>query len=164
VINDVVFEILVYACDQEAFIRRVESDADKTMALVPGKGTDFWKEQRNDEIQRHMKSVRYNETVGCIEIHIVGTQLRADYWFTDKARVVLGSNQKGTIKHRGKLLERSYNLSKLSSAEIFKDFRKALDRAIRENGRLKNRFTNFEAFDRCGPFIDWCSMLRRHGA
>lgn len=130
------------------------------MATVPDYKNGFWQEQRDQEIRRHLKPVRYNELIGCIEVHTIGTQLRADRWFTDKKRIVVGSQQKGVITWRGKLLEKHYSRSKLSSPNIFADFRKALMSAIGDSPSLKNRFIDLSAFDRCGPFVDWRALLR----
>ena len=154
------FEISVYSCNQEQFISRVTANAEKVMATVPDYKNGFWQAQLKHEIQRHSKPVRYNELIGCIEVHTIGSQLRADYWFTDKKRILIGSQQKGVVKWRGKLLEKHYSQSKLSSTDIFSDFRIALTTAIGDNTKLKNRFIDLSAFNRCGPFIDWCALLQ----
>lgn len=159
-INETLFEIPIYSCTQEQFIAHVTAQAEKDMASVPDYNNGFWQEQRDQEIKRHLKAVRYNELIGCIEIHAIGTQLRADYWFTNKKRIIIGSPQKGVVSWRGKLLESHYRGSKLSSQNIFKDFRKAITSTVNDRERLKNRFVDLSAFDRCGPFVDWRALLR----
>lgn len=126
-------------------------------------GSDTWKKQREDEIQRQLHPVRYNELVGAIEVHRVGTQLRADYWYSEKERVIAGSKQKTPIRWCGKLLEKHYGQTKMSSHEIFSDFRAALIAAISGSGRLKRRWVDLEAFDRCGPHVDWRGVLELGG-
>ncbi|MFT5427056.1 MAG: hypothetical protein ACI9ZT_002012 [Gammaproteobacteria bacterium] len=74
--NDTIFEILIYSCTQDELVTRVIEKADKNMANVPDYGDGFWQVQRQDEINRHLKSVRYNELIGCIEVHPLGSQLR----------------------------------------------------------------------------------------
>jgi hypothetical protein len=136
---------------------QVEADMEK----VPKLDTQIWQDQRDDELKRRLNSIRFNEIIGYIEVHIVGSQLRADYWFTDKSRIVLGSRSKGRLTWRGKLLEKHFPPHReLSSSTIFEDFRKSLHRAVGESDRLRKRYVDFTAFDRCGPFIDWSSLIK----
>lgn len=160
-LNETYFEILVYTCDQDTFFKRVTSHVDKFMKTVPFPypGTDIWRQTREDEIKRHLKPVRYNELVGCIDVHTVGSQLRADYWFTNKSKIHIGSRDKGVISYQGKLIEVWYSRSPLSSQEIFTDFRRALDDEVHRHTFLRKRFVDFETFDRCGPLVDWRSAL-----
>lgn len=92
-----------------------------------------------------------------MEVHIVGSQLRADYRFTDKSRILVGS--RGVIRWRGKLLEKWYNGSRLTSPDIYSDFRLALGDEVRRHSWLKRRFVDFEALDRGGPLVDWRKAL-----
>jgi hypothetical protein len=159
VINDVLFEIPVYSCSQEQFVAHVTATADKHMATVFGAGSPIWQEQRDEEIQRHLHPIRYNELIGAIEVHRVGSQLRADYWFSEKSRIIIGSKQKARIRWCGKFLEKHYRYSKLSSPEIFHDFREALVEQIKGSGRLKRRCVDLTAFDRSGRYVDWRRIL-----
>jgi hypothetical protein len=161
--NEAYFEILVYTCRQAELVERVEREAGRVMADVPDYGNGFWEKQKVSEIQRHLYPIRFNEAVGAIEVHKLGSQLRADWWFTGKQRVVVGARSRGEIRHIGKLLEKNYNRTRKSSAEIFEDFREALGLEVRGNRRLKWRFVDFEAFDRCGPYVDWRAILGLEG-
>ena len=163
-VHDTVFEILVYSCDQQTFAERMTASAKADMASVPNDGTGFWQEQLEDLIRRKLKPIRYNELVGCVDVYTYSGQIRAGYWFTDKARIMLGSNAKGVISWRGKIVEKHYNHSNLSSKEIFVDFRGALDLAVKQHRRLKHRFVDFVAFDRIGPHVDWRHALRGQDA
>jgi hypothetical protein len=173
-INETLFEILVYSCNQDAFLEHVTADVHKQLLRYPfgplclvratdpvqqQRDEDLRKEMQEKEIERRLKPVRYNELVGCIEVHSVVTQLRADYWFSEKERIVVGGKTRGTIRWQGKLLEREYDGSLQTSSDIFKDFRGHLVRAIKGDRRLSRRHIDFEAFDRCGPFVDWRAAL-----
>lgn len=157
--NDTVFEILVYSGTEEELSARITANVDRAMKNVPNYGNGFWREQREDELRRHMKPVNYNEIVGCIEVYVLDSDLRADYWFTNRKRIILGSKNKGTITWRGKLLEKHYCKACLSSPELFHDFRVALDREVSRHSQLKRRFVDFSAFDRCGPCVDWRTLI-----
>lgn len=157
--NETYFEILVYTCRQAQLAERVERKTERVMSDVPDYGNGFWEEQKESEIQRHLYPIRFNEVVGAIEVHKLGTQLRADWWFTRKQRVVVGGRSRGEIRYIGKLLEKSYSGTKKSSPEIFQDFREALGIEVRADRRLKKRFVDFDAFDRCGPYVDWRAVL-----
>lgn len=153
------FELPIYSCSQEALVERVTKTARKSMATVRDYGNGFWQEQLADEIRRHLIPIRFNELVGSIEVHVKGSQLRADYWFTDKKKIVIGSRSKGAIRPIGRLIENHYKSSRLSSSEIFDDFSQSLKRRVNEHSRIKRRFVDYSIFDRCGPFIDWRSIL-----
>ena len=112
--------------------------------------------QRN--LQGCLRAVRYNEFVGCIEVHRVGWQLRADRWYSRKKRIVIGFHEKGTVHWSGKLLEKGYNGSTLSSRN-FEDFRSALTAAIRRDPQFRRRWVDFTAFDRTGPYVDWRAIF-----
>lgn len=157
--NETYFEILVYIRRQEQLNLRVENEAERVMADVPNYGNGYWDKQKQEEIQRHLYPVRFNEIVGAIEIHNVGTQLRADWWFSSKQRIVPGARSRGEISYVGKLLEIDYDRTEMVSFEIFDDFRKNLKQEIERNRRLKKRFIDFDAFDRCGPFVNWRAIL-----
>jgi hypothetical protein len=128
VTNDTLFEILVYSSDQKEFLAAVTAKVDTqliayTFSPLLGHAADPVQQQRDEklrtqmrdkEIQRRLRPVRYNELVGCIEVHSVCTQLRADYWFTEKKRIVVGTETKGIIRWCGKLLEKEYGRSSVS--------------------------------------------------
>lgn len=160
-INETLCEIPILSCDQKTFAARATAFVDKLMADTPDFGNPAFRQQQIEELlQNELKPVRYNELVGCVEVHFVGTQLRADYWFTDKKRIVIGSRDKGTIRWCGKLLEKDYRGSLLSSVDIFQDFRAVLTAEIARHPRLGRRLADFSIFDRCGPVIDWRKVLR----
>jgi len=130
-------------------------------AVDPAREAELRTQMRDRAIQLQLKDMRYNELVGCIEVHSVFTQLRADLWFTDKKRVVVGSETKCIIRWCGKMLEREYGLgSPLTSREIFENFRRDLKREVERHRRLRRRHIDFAAFDRCGPFVDWHAVLQ----
>ena len=159
--NNALFEIFIYTCTQEQFVDRVRSDVESWFTdHVSKTNVSIWQQGRDEEIQRHMKSVRYNELVGCIEIYAQGSQLRAGYWFSEKKKIIVGSRERPVIKWRGKLLEKHYRHTRLSSPAIFHDFRNSVAHAASQRKRLEPRFIDFAAFDRCGPFIDWRQVLQ----
>ena len=88
------------------------------------------------------------------------SQLRADLWFSDKARIQIGTKVKGKIRRRGKLLEKRYRARHQSSREFFADFRLSLRNAIDRHRRIHGRYVDFRAFDRIGPYIDWRAILK----
>ena len=160
-INDTIFEIPVYSCSQEQFNAKITDQIDKLMQDVPKNyGNAIWEEQRQEELNQQLGSIRFNEVIGYIEIYLFGSQLRADYWFSEKSRIVIGSKSKGRITSRGRLLERHFQPHrKLKSSQIFKQFRESLERAAKGNNLLKRRHVDYAAFDRCGPFIDWAKII-----
>lgn len=159
-INDTFFEIPIYSCDQNELAQHVKNTVDHDMAQVKDFGNGFWQKQWEEEYQRRMWPVRFNALVGYIEVHIVGTQLRADWWFTDKKKIFAAAKDRGVIRWVGKLIEKGYSTQSMTSAEIFNDFRSAIVHAVKTENRLKRRFIDYSAFDRIGPYVDWLSILQ----
>lgn len=144
-------------------------------------GAEHWTEEKICEVRDRLLErkawfsngypVRYNELVGCIEVHSVFTQLRADWWFavskksttgredSRRATIRIGSNIKSIIRPRCALIEPCYSQPYRTSLEIFQDFRRLLEQAIKGNSLLRRRWVDFDAFDRCGPLVDWRAAL-----
>ena len=158
-INNTVFEILVYSCSDKQFSDRIRLKAEKVMSHVRDYKNGFWQKQLEDEYNRHIKPIRYNQVIGAIEIHILHGQVRADYWFTDKKRIYIDSKNKGTILWQGKLLERNYSGEKLTSDEIFKDFMACLKTEITNTSSFKKRHIDLKSFERVGTYVDWCALI-----
>ena len=172
-IGDTLFEILVYSCDQRTFEAAITAKAERQLIpstfapllrvvnlAQPQQMDDMRKKMVDNQVRRQWKHVRYNELVGCIEICTVSTKIRADYWFTDKKRIIAGSKIKGIIGFQGGLFEKEYGRSTLTSREIFQDFRAALEYEVKCNPQIRRRFIDFRAFDRCGPLVDWRDALQ----
>lgn len=185
--NNTLFEILVYSCDQKTFhdhmVGSVEHPIRQHAARnsLSALGDEPWTEEKICEFRDKCLErqawfsggypVRYNELVGCIEVHTVCTQLRADWWFaiskksttgsedSRRATIRIGSRIKSIIRSRDVLIEPCYAEPYLTSLEIFQDFRGWLGQAIRRNSLLRKRWVDFEAFDRCGPLVDWRAAL-----
>ena len=158
--NNPYFEILIYSCSQSQFLDHITKETEKDLVSAGiNYGNGLWKQMRQKEIKRRLKPVRYNELIGSIEVYPFGSQLRADYSFTDKKRIYIGTKVKGIIKRKGKFLEKRYGHSKLTSPEIFRDFRDALERRVKESRRINSRYVDYSAFDKCGEFIDWRKIL-----
>jgi len=164
------FEILVYACDQQAFVAAVTAKAERQLfspTSWPPLGyateqelDDMRKQMLDRTVAAQMKCIPYNELVGCIQVVTVGTKLRAKYSFTDKTRIIIGSEIKGTIRlQRPPLCEKDYGRSTLTSKQIFQNFRAMMGGAARRNHHLRRRYIDFRAFDKCGPFVDWRMAL-----
>lgn len=158
-INNTIYEILVYSCSDEQFSDRIQLKAEKVMSHVRDYNNGFWQKQLEDEYREHIKPIRYNQIIGAIEIHIIHGQVRADYWFTDKKRIHIDSNNKGTILWQGKLLERNYSGEEITSNEIFNDFMASLKTEIKNTSSFKKRFIDLKSFERVGAYIDWHALI-----
>ena len=100
----------------------------------------------------------FNEIVGYIRLHFLGTQVRGELWMVDKKRIV---------KSRTKLiLWQSHKVSyeedfpfNASNEQVFRAILAYLDHAKKE---LKDRVLDTSHFERIGKFVDW-NALRRAG-
>jgi hypothetical protein len=94
---------------------------------------------------------RYNEIIGYIRLHFLGSQIRGEYFGVSKKRIV---------RTRRKILE--YQTWKLAaeisipndstSSEIFKIILEYLDDCRKE---LKGRYIHSAILESIGPYTDW---------
>jgi hypothetical protein len=99
---------------------------------------------------------RYNEIIGYIRLHILGNQLRGEWWGVDAKRIVRTRKKQFEFK-RWKLAPERQFPSQPSSEEIYRTILQYLDDCRRE-AELKNRFVDSKALEALGPFVDWLAL------
>lgn len=98
----------------------------------------------------------YNEIIGFIQLHILGSQIRGDYWSTDAKRIVRTRTKR--FKWRTHKLAAEMDLPRGgSNTEIFATIRQYVERCGHE---LKGRCIFTRDFEVLGPHVDWNGLLK----
>ena len=100
----------------------------------------------------------FNEVVGYIRLHFLGTQVRGELWMVDKKHIVK-SRTKLIIWQTHKVSYEEAFPFNASNEQIYRAILTYLDRVKKE---LKGRVVDTELFERVGQFVDW-NALRRAG-
>lgn len=159
------FDIPVYRLPEERYYRERDNHVE---SVVYPEGSPFNQARRAKEeadphhniaIRDHLQRAyggcwRFNEIVGYIRLHFLGSQVRGEYYGVRKQRVV---------RTRTKTLE--YITWKIApeldiphtqtNAEIFETVRRYLNSCRKE---LPGRYLDTELFEGVGKYIDWCSL------
>ena len=101
---------------------------------------------------------RYNEIVGYLRLHFLGSQVRAEYWRVEAKRIV--RTRRKRIEFRDwKLAPETEVPVDGTSEEIYAAVREHVEDCRRELGSLVLDTTALETL---GPYLDWRALL--HGA
>jgi len=98
---------------------------------------------------------RYNEIIGYIRLHFVGTQVRGEYWRVGTKRIV--RTRKKVFEWRNwKLAPETDIPVEADSAEIF---RLVLEQVAQCRSELNGRFVDTESLETLGPYLNWRALL-----
>lgn len=98
---------------------------------------------------------RYNEIIGYVRLHLLGTQIRGEYWRVNKKRVVRTRNK--VLEFWGWKLAPETDLPHFgTNAEIYQVILEHVDDCKRE---LKAHYLDSDQLTSLGPYIDWRALL-----
>lgn len=101
-------------------------------------------------------SWEFNEIIGFIKLHIVGLQVRGEYWQDDKQRFVKSrSKQFKYVTH--KLAPENSFYKESTNIEIYQAICSYVDDCRKE---LKNRYIDDSNLKNIGKYIDWKSLIK----
>ncbi|MEX0752567.1 MAG: hypothetical protein WD073_06540 [Xanthobacteraceae bacterium] len=94
---------------------------------------------------------RYNEIIGYIRLHFLGSQIRGEYFSVRKKRIVRTRNK--TLEYRTWKIAPEIDIPDgASSTEIFKLIMEYVEDCRKE---LKGRYIDVELLQTLSPWIDW---------
>lgn len=100
----------------------------------------------------------FNEVVGYIRLHFLGTQVRGELWMVDRKRIVK-SRKKLILLQSEKVSYEEQIPFNASNEQVYRAILVYLNRAKKE---LEGRVVDTTLFERLGQFVDW-NALRRVG-
>jgi hypothetical protein len=162
------FDIPVYRLPKEKYYAERETYIEKQMY-----GTDpneialrkaFYERNKDSAIlfRDHLEKTYggpwdFNEIVGYIRLHFLGSQIRGELWMVSKKRLVR-TRQKLFLYQTHKVVPEKDIPFPASNEEIYGVIFEYLEDTKRE---LKGRFIDTSTFERLGKYIDW-NALRNH--
>ncbi len=148
----------LYYDERDKFIEKEISDSRSSQYVA-----EFYRQNPNEE-ERDRERLRnkyggawnYNEIIGFIELHFVGTQIRGEYWLTKGKRIV--RTRKKVFEWKGhKLADEMEIPSNASNEKIFSIVQEYLNNCRKE---LKNRYIDTSCLEVLGPYLNWRSLMR----
>jgi hypothetical protein len=98
----------------------------------------------------------FNEIVGFIRLHFLGTQLRGELWMVNRKRIV--RTRRKLFKYRThKVVYETDIPPHASNQEIYEQVLKYLQRAAKE---LRPRHIDTTMLETIGPFVDWNALRK----
>lgn len=153
------FDIYVYRISSKEYCQQMD---EARITFLDGK-EEFFKQYPNF---RHLNIKtfnkifggiwEYNEIIGFIKLHILGTQVRGEYFSVDSKRIV--KTRKKQFKHSVHKLapERELPLTG-DNQEIYNVILSYLEDCKKE---LPKRFIDTSLFEMVGPYIDWKELAQ----
>ncbi len=157
------FEIAIYRCPQEQHFAELRKRWDKVLWEVFGRFGNTREAARHhyERLEQHLweKSGgpwEYNQAVGWIRLFVLGSQIRADYYFTAAKRITRSPGPRH-FRYELKAFELTF-YPEDSNAHILQEIRTEFDRVMKERP-FKGRFLDIEAFDNVARYIDWRGLI-----
>jgi len=96
----------------------------------------------------------YNEIIGYVRLHFLGTQVRGEYWAVNAKRIT--RSRKKLFEYKTHKLAPEIDLHwELDSSAIFNRILEYLDMCRKE---LRDRYIDDENLLRIGPYVNWKSL------
>ena len=161
------YDVPVYRLPKEKYYSQMEQHIEdklvpKTSSLVDKmRKSDNENPNGNDWFRSHLATSfggawQYNEIIGYIRLHFLGTQIRGEYHAVNKKRIV--KTRKKQIEYITSKLAPEIDLPRYStSKEIYKLIIQYLYGCKKE---LKNRYIDMEIFKVIGQHVDWLSFYK----
>lgn len=155
------FIIPVYRLSQDDYLAQMAEEKNKV--FTPEKET-FLENNPNYKIlaeEAFIKSYggkwEFNEILGYIKLHILGTQVRGEYYENDKKRHVKTRIKQFTYITHKLAIEVELPLQK-NNTSIYLAILNYLGRCAKDK-KLRNRFVDISYFKKIGPYIDWLKLI-----
>jgi hypothetical protein len=100
----------------------------------------------------------FNEIIGFIRLHFLGSQMRGEYWQV-KAKRICKTRNKIFQYRTHKLAAEMWIPVKATNSQIFSLVIKYLEYCANE---LKGRYIDTVLLQKMGPHIDWRNLLNSH--
>ena len=161
------YDLPVYRLERESYYAQRDSHVDAVVYQVGTSAESFLREQERTDPQAHV-GIRshlelayggcweFNEVIGYIRLHFLGTQVRGEYFSSAKKRLVRTRNR--TLLWRTwKLVPEVEIENPDNSASVLEAIR---DYIARCKLHLPRRYIDDEQFEVLAPHVNWSALLR----
>lgn len=153
------FEIAVYKSKEDVYNSEMERERQEYLSKLMASRDEApdsyaFAEKWFDE--KNWYPWRYNQIIGWLRLYILGTQVRAEYFFIDAKRITRRIKDKKFL-WCGKAFELNFDLPN-SSSTIYSGICKAL-KGLSKKHPFKKGYIDLEAFYQIGPFVNWRTLI-----
>jgi hypothetical protein len=149
----------VYRLGRDRYYAQRDADIERTLAKAWGQPMNpkspLIQRLRDDLFTKYGGAWEFNEVVGMIRLHFVGTQIRGEWWRVDAKRVTRTRRKRFKWEHWNVVPEEEIPDGS-SNDEIYGIIRNYLVEAQKE---LRPFHVNTEVFERLGPHVNWNAVL-----
>ena len=161
------FEIPVYRLPQERYYEEMTAYIEKVMYPGPpahNAGLKRLHEKYPDikiNFEEHIRAAYggawdYNEIIGWVQLHFLGSQIRGEFWRVKAKRLV--RSMKKVFEFRTLKLAPEISIPhEADNKEIYHLINKYLADCRKE---LKNRCLDTSRLDVVGPYVDWRALIK----
>jgi len=160
------FDVPVYRLSREEYYRLRDAFVEKALfPNIPGVELSRARDAANPSENVRVRGIlersyggmwEYNEIIGYIRLHFLGSQVRGEYFAVAKARIVRTRTK--TLEFRSwKLVPEIEIPQPFTSAEILATVREYLRQCQLE---VPRRHVDTEMFESIAPHVDWLALYR----
>jgi len=161
------YDLPVYRLPSDRYYAEREAFIDSTVFLVGTPSETALRERErqnprvNDGFRDHLERSfggcwEFNEIIGYIRLHFLGTQIRGEYFAVSRSRIVRTRTK--TFEYQTWKLAPEVDIeAPYGSGEILTAVRQYIDDCRRE---VPRRFVDSSMFEVVAPHIDWASLFR----
>ena len=161
-------DIPVYRITEEQYYKELDAYIEKVMYPGPQSNDDdmkrFHKKHpvQKKNFEQHIRETyggvwNYNEIIGWVQLHFLGSQIRGEFWRV-KAKRLVRSRKKVFEYHAWKLAPEIDIPHEADNMEILDLINEYLSDCRKE---LKGRYFDTKRLDVIGPYVDWRSLMKK---
>ncbi len=156
------FDVPVYRLGEEKYYAEMNHHIEDVLFPPTSRGSETQRERDREKPEENAgirgalaRSYggcwRYNEIIGYIRLHFLGTQIRGE-WYSVKRKRIVRTRTKTLEYRHWKLAPEIEVPDDATSSEIFE---LVLDYVVACRKELKGRYIDSEMLEFLGPHIDW---------
>jgi hypothetical protein len=160
------YDVTVYRLDEKTYYSKRAIFIDEALFPKHSSDSDALRKRDNDNprenmgFRDHLGRIyggcwRFNETIGFIRLHFLGSQIRGDYFSVVRKRIVRTRTK--TFEYRTWKLAPEIDLPAHGSNEDI--FRTVLEYLSDCRNELPRRYIDAGLLEFIGPYIDWKRLL-----
>ena len=147
------YDIPVYRLEQDKYNNEREKYIDE-LTHMDKHDHNRYVELRSYYFKHYGGAWLYNEIIGYIRLHFLGTQVRGEYFSTNRKRIRKTRCKQFEYKTWKLVPERNVPDSS-PSKEIFSIVREYVDECRKD---LKGRYIDSSGLETIGPYVDWKAL------
>jgi hypothetical protein len=160
------FDVPVYRLPRKEYDAKREAWIQKEMDEQPAHVREWYAQDAKEagRVRSHLRqhyggTWDFNEIIGFIRLHFLGTQIRGEWWRVTADRVTRSRTKRFEFRDWKVTYEEEISAGSCNT-ELYALILKYLARAQKE-GHIKRFYVDTSIFERIGPYVDWNALLKK---